>query len=216
MTDMIVKLMANLIAVLGLATKQIKHGRFCECPKMYTLPESQCVTVKFGKKLLGDSEVEAVLQRLDRLTQEEARMTVAQTLGVVHGLVDNMKIVMQGAQCVCDLSRNMLNACSLRWQDVNRQCSTRSGYISQNLCFPCSRAIVVSIHQMVNEMNKMNRPLFLYFITLCLETKVALQVTSCKGTSNAGSLLPIHQQTTTSSGKLTIMELQHGSLRPMY
>jgi hypothetical protein len=37
-----------------------------------------------------------VLQRLDRLTQEEARMTVAQTLEVVHGLVNNMKVVMDG------------------------------------------------------------------------------------------------------------------------
>jgi hypothetical protein len=38
------------------------------------------------KKLLGDSEIEAILQRLDRLIEDEARMTVTQTLGVVHGL----------------------------------------------------------------------------------------------------------------------------------
>jgi hypothetical protein len=53
-------------------------------------------TEKFAKKLLGESEVESVLRRLDRLTQEEARMTVAQTLEVVHGLMSNMKIVMDG------------------------------------------------------------------------------------------------------------------------
>jgi hypothetical protein len=47
---------------------------------------------------LGESDVEAVLLRLDRLTQDEARMTVAQTLGVVHGLVGNVKIVMEGMQ----------------------------------------------------------------------------------------------------------------------
>ena len=46
---------------------------------------------------MGESEIEAVLQRLDRLTLEEARMTVAETLGVVHGLVGNMKVVMEGA-----------------------------------------------------------------------------------------------------------------------
>jgi hypothetical protein len=57
----------------------------------------QCVTEKFAKKLMGDSEIESVLRRLDRLTQDEARMTVAQTLGVVHGLVGNMKVVMEGA-----------------------------------------------------------------------------------------------------------------------
>jgi hypothetical protein len=53
---------------------------------------------KFAKKLLGECEIEAVLQRLDRLTQEEGRMTVAQTLEVVHGLVNNVKIVMNGMQ----------------------------------------------------------------------------------------------------------------------
>ena len=53
---------------------------------------------KFAKKLLGESEIEAVLQRLDRLTQDEARITVAQTLQVVCGLVKNMKVVMDGTQ----------------------------------------------------------------------------------------------------------------------
>jgi hypothetical protein len=61
---------------------------------------TQSAAEKFTKKLLGESEIETVLQRLDRLTQDEARMTAAQTLGVVHGLVGNMKVVMEGAQFV--------------------------------------------------------------------------------------------------------------------
>ena len=59
---------------------------------------SKFAAEKFAKKLLGDSEIEATVQRLDRLTQDEARMTVAQTLGVVHGLVGNVKVIMEGAQ----------------------------------------------------------------------------------------------------------------------
>ena len=42
--------------------------------------------------------MEAMVQRLDRLTQNEARQTVAQILKVVHGLVENMKVVMSGEQ----------------------------------------------------------------------------------------------------------------------
>jgi hypothetical protein len=42
--------------------------------------------------------VEAVLQRLDRLTQEEAQTTATQTLQLVYGLVKNIKIVMDGAR----------------------------------------------------------------------------------------------------------------------
>ena len=59
---------------------------------------AQYGTEKFTKKLLGENEIDAVLQRLDRLTQDEARMTVTQTLGVVYGLVGNMKVVMEGAE----------------------------------------------------------------------------------------------------------------------
>jgi hypothetical protein len=39
-----------------------------------------------------------MVQRLDRLTQDEARQTVAQVLKVVHGLVENTKVVMVGEQ----------------------------------------------------------------------------------------------------------------------
>ena len=56
------------------------------------------VSEKFTKKLLGESEIEDILQRLDRLTVDEARMTGTQTLQVVHGLVTNMNLVMDGMQ----------------------------------------------------------------------------------------------------------------------
>ena len=50
------------------------------------------------RNLLGDNEVERVQQRLDRVTQNEARTTSAQTLQVVHGLAQNVKLVMDGKQ----------------------------------------------------------------------------------------------------------------------
>ena len=104
MTDIIVKIMVQLLSVLSLATKQISQKRFSKCALTYTLSVAQCTTEKFAKKLLGETEIEAVLQRLDRLTQDEARITVAQTLSVIHGLVGNVKVIMEGAQC--------LNGCS--------------------------------------------------------------------------------------------------------
>ena len=97
MTDIIVKIIVELLSVLALATKQIKQGRFSKFLVKYSMLVAHWTTEKFAKKLLGDSEIEAVLQKLDRLTQDEARMTVAQTLGVVHGLVGNMRVVMEGA-----------------------------------------------------------------------------------------------------------------------
>ncbi len=71
---------------------------------------------KFAKKLLGESEIEAVLQRLDRLTQEEGRMTVAQTFEVVYGLVNNVKVVMDGTQSLGWFANDVhLIYCLGRW-----------------------------------------------------------------------------------------------------
>jgi hypothetical protein len=53
-------------------------------------------SVKLVKKILGENEIEAVLQRIDRLTVDEARATAAQTLDVVYGLVQNMRAVLDG------------------------------------------------------------------------------------------------------------------------
>jgi hypothetical protein len=97
MSDILIKIMVEVLSVLALATKQIQQGRFSKCPAVieYSLVENRAE--KFAKKLLGESEVEAVLQRLDRLTQEEARLTVAHTLEIVHGLFNNLRVVMDGA-----------------------------------------------------------------------------------------------------------------------
>ena len=53
---------------------------------------------KLVGKLVGEKKMEAILQRLDRLTQDEAQQTVAQVFEVVHGLVENMNVVMNSEQ----------------------------------------------------------------------------------------------------------------------
>jgi hypothetical protein len=96
-TDIIVKIMAELLSVLGLATKLIEKGRFCKFKGVYSWPVAQCVVAMFAKKLAGEDDVGTALQRLDRLTQEEARMVNAETLGVVHRIESNMTVAMKGA-----------------------------------------------------------------------------------------------------------------------
>jgi hypothetical protein len=101
MTDIIVKIMVEVLSVLALATKEIKQGRFSKCAITYTLPKAHCGVGKFAKKLLGKSEIEAVLQKLDRLTQEEGWMNVAQILGDVRG--GSVITVIEGTQHLQDL-----------------------------------------------------------------------------------------------------------------
>ncbi|KAF8262608.1 hypothetical protein EI94DRAFT_1808546 [Lactarius quietus] len=121
MTDITVQIMVELLSVFALATKQIKQGRF----------------KKFAKKLLGEREIEAVLQRLDRLTQEEGRMTVAQTLEVVHGLVNNVKVVMNDGKASTEGIRKTLDTMQQMASDINKMRRDQLQKDSKNwLCPP--------------------------------------------------------------------------------
>ena len=59
---------------------------------------------EFAKKLLGENDIEAVLQRLDRLTMDELQLAAAQTMEVVYGLFNNMKVVMDGTVTLLGMS----------------------------------------------------------------------------------------------------------------
>lgn len=96
MREVIVKILVELLRTFALATKEIKQGRFRESFLVGVSILVQCDAVKFGKKLLGESDIEAVLQRLDKLIREEGQMAAAQTLEVVYGLIQNMSVVMEG------------------------------------------------------------------------------------------------------------------------
>ena len=98
MTETIIKIMVELLAVLALATRQINRGRLSESPHFLPddSPRTGLTAERFAKKLLGEEDIGQVLQRLDRLTLEESKVAIAQTLDVVHSLVNNMEVVMDG------------------------------------------------------------------------------------------------------------------------
>jgi hypothetical protein len=99
MSGIITKIMAEVLSVLSLATKQIKQGRLSGSIFIRSIHiVCDVASEKFAKKLLGETEIEDVLHRLDLLTLDEARMTGTETLQVVHSLVSNMKFVMGGTQ----------------------------------------------------------------------------------------------------------------------
>lgn len=118
MTDIIVKVFMELLSILALATKQIKQGRFSEpvFDVLYYLTQRNAE--KYINKLFGENEIEAVLQRLDRLTQEEARRSAAQTLEIVYSLVQNARVAMDGEQCMTPNSHQLLSILSYRRQGI--------------------------------------------------------------------------------------------------
>ena len=84
---MIVEIVVEVLTILGIATKEAKRGRFSElisCVLCHSLLTGY--SEKFFKKLAGEREMEDSLERLDRLTQEEARMASAEQLKMTYGL----------------------------------------------------------------------------------------------------------------------------------
>ncbi|KAN0127640.1 hypothetical protein V8E53_014532, partial [Lactarius tabidus] len=74
MIDIIVKIMVEVISILGIVTKEFRQGR----------------TKNYLKKLFGMKDNEDALQRLDKLTQEEARMAAAEALTITRGVADKV------------------------------------------------------------------------------------------------------------------------------
>ena len=52
---------------------------------------------KFLKRLAGRTDLEDAVKRLDNLTQEEARMALAELLRITHDVRDEVKVVIEGA-----------------------------------------------------------------------------------------------------------------------
>jgi hypothetical protein len=108
MGELLAKIIVELLGVVALATQQINQGRFSEFVVADASHSTNHASENFTKKLLAESDVQAVLQRLDRLTTEESRMTTTQIMEVVCGLFNNLKMVMDGTEMSLDLSFTVL------------------------------------------------------------------------------------------------------------
>jgi hypothetical protein len=93
MRDTIVKIMVEVLGIFAIVTKEIKQGRASE-PTLddLSLPADR-KTEKYLKKLFGRADIEDALGRLDKLTQEEARMAIMEVLKVAHKVEDRVKTV---------------------------------------------------------------------------------------------------------------------------
>ena len=93
MTDIVVKIMVQVISILGIVTKEIRQGRTSMLFPIDIYPKPDLYSEKYLKKLLGMKDVEEALRRLDQLTQEEARMAAAEALTISRGIDDKVKVV---------------------------------------------------------------------------------------------------------------------------
>ena len=83
------------------------------------------------KKLIGKKEMEDALKRLDKLTQDEARMAAAETLKLTHILVDNqVRESLRTWVTPPDPSTNHTIACGIQ-HDGSAQWFFRGGIFSE-------------------------------------------------------------------------------------
>ena len=148
MTKTIILIMVEVISILGIATKEIKEGIMSEWISSSTSRLTERCSETFAKRLVGRTDLEDALKRLDKLTQEEARMATAEVLrttraieegvtgvgeqvlviddrvaGVnnrVVGVDDKVTEIINGAQIIICRAREMLNFdCSDMKQTAN-------------------------------------------------------------------------------------------------
>jgi hypothetical protein len=97
MTDIIVKIMVEVLSILAIATKEIEQGKASELfhgdRLSLFLADTSSESEKYLNKLVGRSDMEDALGRLDKLTQDEVRMVAAQVLKTAHGVDDRMAAV---------------------------------------------------------------------------------------------------------------------------
>ncbi len=90
-TELLGKVMAQILSILALSTKAMTERRISE------LIDSPCPFYAddgletFLKRLIGRTDVEDVLLRLDSLTKEESLMAVARNLVATHRVDGNVQ-----------------------------------------------------------------------------------------------------------------------------
>ena len=86
MRDIIIKIMVEVLTILGIVTREMKRGRLSELmPHIFITLDSRCLE-RYFKKLMGNTDMDDSLERLYKLTREEARMASAELLKITHSV----------------------------------------------------------------------------------------------------------------------------------
>jgi hypothetical protein len=70
-------------------------------------PVTEGCLEKYGKRLIGKTDMEDALKKLDKLTQEEARMIIAENLRATHAVDEGVRGVTERVLFVDDRVANV-------------------------------------------------------------------------------------------------------------
>ena len=103
MEEVIVKIMAEVLSILGIATRMLERGKMSEWitvggQPLLAYPCSATVFIS----LVRNTEIEDALGRLDKLTQEEALTVSSQALRFTQGVANEVQCIRNRVQGVGD------------------------------------------------------------------------------------------------------------------
>ena len=100
MMDKMVQITVEILDILAIATKEIKQSRTSEFDLRFKFREADIVAEKFLKRVIGRTDLEDGMKKLDKLTNEEVVMASAQLLKVAHNIDNNVMEVNEGVRLV--------------------------------------------------------------------------------------------------------------------
>ena len=109
MTNKMVQITVEILDILAIATKEMKQNRMSEVDFRFKFHDADIVSEKFVKRVIGRTDLEDGMKKLDQLTDEEVAMASAQLLKVAHnidnrvmGIDENVLVVKRDVQVVND------------------------------------------------------------------------------------------------------------------
>ena len=133
MTLLLGKIIAQVLCILALSTKEMKERRFSGSIRSTLSFKADYEIEKFMKRIAGITDVEDAVERLDVLTKEENLMTAARNLEVTHQVDVNVKETKELTRDVHDDVK------------VTRHGAPNSSEISVHFTHPCLPVVETAI-----------------------------------------------------------------------
>jgi uncharacterized protein YhaN len=163
---------------------------------------------------MGNKDVEDSLERLDKLTQEEARMASAEQLMMTHnvdvkvmGVDDRVRGVEGQVEDVCGEVRDVGDEIQSQVQDVRGDVQDVSDKV-QN--------VDDRVQGVDDKLDRANRSLSLRTLIIIPRAQISSQAISLEITSYDGSRLQIHLPIITSHAKFITTVRLNGFLKEVY
>jgi hypothetical protein len=109
MTELLGKIMGQVLSILALSTKEMTQKRISECDWPDGSLLANYGTERFLNRLIGRTEVEDAFERLDMLTKEETGMITARNLAITHVVEEVTNATGDDVRAIRDGSQGFLH-----------------------------------------------------------------------------------------------------------